>query len=411
MLCFSMLMMKSFLKKIIPRSVLITFWHRPKAIVASLLYGFPSRKLTCIAVAGTKGKTSTAYFVSQLLDAAQMSNALFTTAAIKIAGSESLNSLKLTTPTPFFLQRFLRQALANKCAYVILEISSHAIVQQRIWGIHFDTVIVTNLIPDHAEYHPTPNDYIDVHKRLLNAHTRHLIINSNDPYSHDLLNTSTSVSPVSSATDSFMQKNILLACAAARALGVPEESIQQTLPILKNAPGRMEYINEEQSYAVIVDYAHSPTSLEAFFKTIAKPNSHKIIVVFGGCGERDATQRPAMGHVLERYANRVIITNDDPYSENPNIIAQGIMRGFSKYFLNNITVQLDRLQAIRTAIFEAQPDDMVCVLGKGAETLQIIGSKKIPWDDRKIARMLIHERLQEQRSEQHRPNEEPKPTP
>lgn len=400
-------MMKSFLKKIIPRFILTALWHRPKAIFASLLYGFPARKLICVAVAGTKGKTSTAYYLSQLLDAANMNNALFTTAAIKIDRQETLNTLKLTTATPFFLQRFLRTAASKKCTHAILEVSSHAIVQQRIWGIAFDTVIITNLTPDHAEYHPSVEDYISVHTHLIGPQTHTVIIDDSDISSKHFHPLFASVKAVSVSSATFIEQNKAMAASAARALGIHALTIEQALPLLRNAPGRMEYINEGQPYTVIVDYAHSPVSLEAFFAALGKQDG-RIIALFGACGERDARQRPAMGRILEEHADRIIITNDDPYTEDPKSIAKGVLRGFREKNLDRVSVKLDRSMAIHAALSYAQNGDTVCILGKGSETQQVIGSQKIPWDDREVTRMLIRELQQAHKSQQRLPSEAPR---
>lgn len=398
--------MKSLLKKIIPRRLIALFWHKTKAMLAAVLFGFPARSLIVIAVAGTKGKTSTAYYISHLLDVARTKNALFSTAAIKINGSETLNMLKLTTATPFFLQSFLRHALRAGCTHVVLEVSSHALAQYRTWSVPFRIVVLTNLAPDHREYHASDQEYRDLHCNLFLKHApSHTIINGDDAYliqctnlpvsktivalaSHDarLIRTHTRLPILSD----FVVSNLLCAVSAARALGISEDSILRALETVRNPPGRMELVQEGQQFTVVVDYAHSVISLQNFFTAIAKTVTGRTIVVFGACGERDPLQRPAMGSALDKSADIIIVTNDDPYGEDPSAIATMVAEGVKKKKPNEtLFTILDRKKAIAHALALARAGDCVCILGKGAEQWQIFKNKKISWDDRAIAKEIL----------------------
>ena len=395
--------MKSFLKKIIPWRLVNLFWHLPKSVLASFFYGFPAQKLTVIAIAGTKGKTSTAYFLSHFLDRAHIRHALFSTAAIKVAGQESLNTLKLTSPTPFFLQKTLRHALRRGCTHAAIEVSSHALQQYRVWGIHFEVVAITNLMSDHLEYHENAQQYRAIHARLISQHTKLLILNADDPNEqefhslrvpkqfiskHDSDYAALASTPIPIVGD-YNLMNIYAAICSAHALGISRESITQSLPTLHNAPGRMEYIAEGQPFDVIVDYAHSPDSLAAFFNAIQQYIQKRCIAVFGACGDRDPSMRPLMGRVLDDNADMIIITNDDTYSENPEIIASHLRMGIVHKTPESLFTILDRRSAIQKALSLARAGDTLCILGKGAETFHILGSKKIPWDDRAVARELL----------------------
>jgi UDP-N-acetylmuramoyl-L-alanyl-D-glutamate--2,6-diaminopimelate ligase len=385
-------------KRFVPKSLIHLFWHLPKAMLAALLYGFPGKKLTVIAVAGTKGKTSTAYFLSALLDGAGIKNCLFSTAALKISGTESLNSLKLTTPTPFFLQAFLRRALRAGCAHAVLEISSHAILQNRFFGVPLHTVIITNLVPDHLEYHATAKHYQETHFKLISPTLHTLVINGDDPALapfHSLsvptrifTNNSSRAQRVRemahSITGTFNIANASAALEAALAVGIAEEKLFSSLPTLQSAPGRMEKIDGAQ-FSIIVDYAHSVDSLKNFFSAIKPLSRGRIISVFGACGDRDKRMRKPMGEVLSEFSDIIIITNDDPYSEDPEIVAQAVHEGITKNNDNVVTI-LDRRDAIRHALQSAQSGDTVCILGKGAEQWQVFKNKKIPWDDRNVVR-------------------------
>lgn len=398
-----MYLMKSFLKKIIPWRLVNLFWHLPKALLASYINGFPAKKLILIAVAGTKGKTSTAYFLSHILDETSVKNVLFSTAALKIAGEERLNTLKLTSPTPFFLHKTLRVAVQKGCTHAIIEVSSHAIKQHRIWGISFDVVVLTNLMSDHLEYHAHAAEYRDIHRHLISPKTKFLIRNADDPNLDEFKELRVRQIPVSSESPDYAKlqsmnipihgsynlMNILCAAKAAQALGIHRDAISQSLSTLRGAPGRMEYIREGQTFDVIVDYAHSIDSLSAFFSAITARAKGNIIAVFGACGDRDPSMRKPMGSILDDNTNSLVITTDDTYSEDPEHIARQLIEGITRKNTASLFIIADRRAAIEKAFSIAQQGDTVCILGKGAETLQIMGSRKIPWDDRSVARELL----------------------
>ncbi|MEK7648799.1 MAG: UDP-N-acetylmuramoyl-L-alanyl-D-glutamate--2,6-diaminopimelate ligase [Patescibacteria group bacterium] len=395
--------MKSFLKKIISWRLVNLLWHLPKSVAASLLYGFPARKLIFIAVSGSKGKTSTAYFLNHILTAAGTKSALFTTAALSIAGSQELNTLKLTTPTPFFLQKFLRRALEAHCTHAVIEVSSHALKQYRVWGIPFSVVILTNLMSDHLEYHANADEYRTIHKRLITKNTSALVLNGDDQNEQAFKELPVKKIVVSKNSKDFTKlyenhlairgefniMNLCMACAAAKTLGIPEEAIHTSLTTLTNAPGRMEYIRSDKPFDCIVDYAHSPDSLRTFFSAIRPSVQGRIIAVFGACGDRDPGTRPMMGQVLDTYADIIVVTNDDTYSEDPETIAVQLMKGITQKSPETLYCILDRRSAISKALCLAQQGDTVCILGKGAEQWQIIGTAKLPWDDRLIVKDLL----------------------
>lgn len=411
---FSYMNMKSLLKKIIPQKFIRNFWHLPKAMLATLIFGFPAKKMICIAVAGTKGKTSTAYYLSHLLDSAHIKNTLFSTGALKTAGDERLNTLKLTTPTPFFLNVFLKRAKKRGCTHAVIEVSSHAIDQYRIWGVPFSYIILTNLTPDHLEYHANHEEYIDIHTRLATKKTRALFLNGDDTNLKPFMSLSAAkiitasdplkekIKAISPLSGAFNVTNLLLAMHTARELGIPDDIIFAAIKTAKNAPGRTEKIQEGQSFDVIVDYAHSPESLKNFFEAFRLGCTKRIISVFGACGDRDPQQRPWMGKILDTYSDVCIVTTDDPYSERPETIAAHVQSGIMQKKQGETLFAIsDRKEAIRKALFIARAGDCVCILGKGAEQWQVFGAngtKKIPWDDRDIARELLRAILHGQMS-------------
>ncbi len=390
--------MKSFLKKLLPEWLILLLWHKPRGVLAAWIAGFPGKKITCIAVAGTKGKTSTSFFLYQLLQKSGTKAALFSTASLALQEKVFLNPWKMTTPSPFVLQLFLLKARGLGCTHAVIEVSSHALKQHRVWGILFSAVAITNLTPDHLDYHTSPEEYIDIHKHLISPSTKTIVLNADDPYSkgyaslprivsfssHDTLGTDTN------NTKPWwmpLQKiNLIAAYKTAQAIGIDEESLNNALQSISPPPGRFEEIHEGQPFRVIVDYAHSPESLSYFFNNLRPLIEGRLIVVFGACGDRDATTRPTMGSLLERFADVIILTTDDPYSEDPNDIARQVSAGISP---GTCTTIIDRKEAIGHALSLAQPGDCVCVLGKGAEQFQIFRDKKIAWDDREVVRDIL----------------------
>jgi len=393
--------MKQLLKKIIPRSLINFFWHKPLAIAACVRYGFPAKKMIVIGVAGTKGKTSTAYTISHILDEAKKPNALICTAAIKVNGQENPNTVKMTSPNPWFLNRFLSEAYEKGCRYAIIEVSSHAIDQHRVWGIPFTVIVLTNLYPDHLEYHKDALEYQQIHRRIVSGDTT-LILNAEDTVTRKFRATPkqkiyvTQEGPLAKTLDEaeiplmvgVQRSNFYVAAATALFLGCAPETISHALRTLTAIPGRFEYIKEGQPFDVIVDYAHSPVSLQAFFESIAGSN---IIAVFGACGERNPHTRAEMGSILDQFADIIIVTNDDPYGEDPNKIATELISGIShKTEGDNLYTILGRKEAIAKALALASARSTVCILGKGAEQFQVFNHTKIPWDDRQVVRELLH---------------------
>lgn len=404
--------MKSYCKKILSQKLINLLWHRPRALLAASLFGFPGKGLTVIGIAGTKGKTSTAYILSHILDASGYTNALISTAALKIAKQETPNPLKMTSPDVFFLNRFLRNAIRKGCTHAVLEVSSHAIDQYRVWGIPFSFVLITNLHPDHLEYHKTAQEYQSIHTHIVSPHHTTLILNSDEIttrkfratpkqkvfFSHDGPLAQTLQKAQIPLYTGFQKINVIAAATVAHTLSIPIEIITTSLRSLTTVPGRCEYIDEGQPFKVIIDYAHSPVSLQTFFESLRHSHKGPIVTVFGACGERDEKTRPPMGSILDQFSDTIIITNDDPYSEDPEKIANEVIAGITtKQNGISLFTILDRRKAIQKALNSATPDSVVCILGKGAEQFQIFKNTKIPWDDREVAHELLKTLVQTQR--------------
>lgn len=403
---------KRVIRRLLSKEILNIYWHYPRAIFAALWFRFPARRITVVAVAGTKGKTTTTFLTARILTAAGHRTAMVSTAGVSLGEREELNAVKMTTPSAWWLQGFLRRAVRVGCTHAVLEISSHALLQHRTYGVPLTVAVLTNLMPDHLEYHRDAAEYQNTHKLLLTSTLRALVINGDDPdlqsFTHENISTRT-FSAHSELAERIRalplallgEFNLMNACAAAtaaQALDAPWDAISSVLRDSTPIPGRLERIDAGQPFTVIVDYAHSPESLESIYSAVAQLQPNRIITVFGACGDRDPKKRPLMGEIIARHSDIIIVTNDDPFTENPEKIATELIAGIAHIIIlemesgkNKKTSWkiLDRRSAIAKAIDLAQPGDLVLALGKGAEQWQVFKDKKIPWDDRKIVREIL----------------------
>ncbi|MCK5122676.1 MAG: UDP-N-acetylmuramoyl-L-alanyl-D-glutamate--2,6-diaminopimelate ligase [Candidatus Pacebacteria bacterium] len=425
--------LKQILRKIIPYKFIL-FTHKMRAILAVIVYGFPGKKIRAIGVAGTKGKTTTVNMIAKILEEGGYKVAMLSTANFQIGGKKWLNDVKLTTTSPFYFQKFLAKAVKEKCDYVIVEISSHGLVQYRHWGVPYKTVVLTNMMSDHLDYHKTYANYKNSHNALLTKNLENLIINYDDEDLKSFLNfekvdkyafslkgykevnnvkliKATDITLKEKETEfniktdkgqvavklsligEFNIYNSLAATAVGLAENIKPVKIKKALEFIRNIPGRLEKIDEGQDFEVIVDYAHSPDSLKKVYEAVKPHLKNKMIAVLGGTGDRDKTYRSKAGAIADEFADIVIVTNEDPYSENPEKIMDQVMSGIKNKDLDkNLFRILDRKEAIEKAVKIAEKDDLVMITGKGAEQFIICGEKKVPWDDREVARKAIKQR-------------------
>ncbi|MFA5075881.1 MAG: UDP-N-acetylmuramoyl-L-alanyl-D-glutamate--2,6-diaminopimelate ligase [Patescibacteria group bacterium] len=434
--------MKKLLKKILPKSILSTY-HYCLAWLAALVYGFPARKLIIIGVTGTYGKTTTSYLTAQLLELAGFEVGLTSTALFKVGPKVWLNDKKMTMLGRAQTHRLLRQMVKAGCRYAIVETSSEGILQHRQIGIHYDILIFTNLSPEHLEAHGGFANYkatkLKLFKNFAKTPTKEiygqpvpkvLIGNLDNEHSPDFLQFRINhkigfgITPVqpnlapetligtdiqadlaglkfkinqrqfaSPLLGEFNIYNNLGAIAAVYSQGVTLEKISELLPQTKPCPGRLDLINEGQPFTVIVDFAFEPKSLEKLYsvvKLFKKPDSKIINLLGSGGGGRDKARRPILGGLVAQNADQVVITNEDPYDEDPleiiNQIAAGA-RAKGKVENQNLWLILDRREAINQALSLAQKDDIVLISGKGCEQAIVTKNDQlIPWDDRQVAR-------------------------
>jgi len=419
--------------KVSPNSPIRMLYHRFRAIFAAVRYMFPSRYLNVIFITGTKGKTTSCSLVTAILEAAGKKVAMATSINFQVGEEKWVNTSKQTTMSPFEFQAFLKKAVEANCEYAVLEVSSHAISQSRIWGINFDTVALTQIDRDHLEYHGSLEDYVAAKEKIfkdLNGMKRKpniskvMILNQDDKYydkfnEHEAdlkmtygLNRGT-IYPKDIKLDSekstfilaipnnqeeitwnlvgsFNIANGLLASAIGIAHGINLTTIKTALQNAKSLPGRLERIEVGQPYTVIVDYAHTVDSLTKLCSLYRPLTEGRLILVFGCTGGgRDKEKRPIMGQVVDKYADMIILTNDDPYDEDEMDIINQIAQGINRKEGDRLWKIASRKEAIHLALMMAMKGDTVLLAGKGCEEIQIIKGQKIPWDDRKV----IHEFL------------------
>jgi len=405
---------------VIPRQLYRFFqpaYHYLLAFAAALFYRFPSRKLKVIGVTGTKGKTSTIEIVNALLEEAGYTTAIISTLRFKIGKSEERNLLKMTMPGRFLLHRLLRKAVSEGCDFAIVEMTSEGARFFRHKFVYLDALIFTNLSPEHIESHGSFENYLNAKLAIARSlarspkRPRTIVANKDDSYAEKFLATAADDKRTFSIEDAkpyelteqgidftfngkrlsshlrgaFNLSNILAAISVAQAFGVNEEIISRALSKFNGIRGRLERIEAGQDFEVIVDYAHTSDSLEKVYQVF---QNHKKICVMGGTGGgRDKWKRPEMGRIAGAYCDHLILTNEDPYDEDPTAIVEEIKAGVGK----GCEIIIDRREAIRKALSLARTGDAVIITGKGTDPY-IMGPKgsKIPWDDARVT----HEELE-----------------
>ncbi len=382
---------KSLVKKITPGFILRAY-HYNLALLGAVIFGFPSKNLVVIGVTGTSGKSTTTDFITRILEESGSKVASISTIRFKTAKKEWENKYKMTMPGRFVIQKFLRQAKDAGCKFVVLEVSSEGIKQFRHKFINFDAAVFTNLSPDHIESHGGFENYRNEKLKLFKATKNIHVINTDDANSKYFWNIPAKQKIGFSSKDAknielnlnltgdFNVLNALAAISVAKVYGIDFSVCKRAIEKVKAISGRMEVVAKEP-FEIVVDYAHTPEQLEAVYKTF---NGKNLICVLGSCGGgRDKWKRPVLGEIAKKYCDKIFITNEDPYDENPMEIINQVAETAGP----KAEKILDRKEAINTAVKLAKPGDVVIITGKGSEPWMCVeNGKKIPWDDRQIAR-------------------------
>lgn len=425
--------LKQCIRQLVPRPML-SLYHWVMSWATALGFGLPGRKMVVIGITGTKGKSTTSVLTWHLLTQAGFKVGLISTVLLAVGKTSWISDLKMTTPGRAKLNSLLKRMAREGCTYVVLETSSEALAQWRHVGINYGVAVFTNLSPEHLEAHGGFKNYRKAKLRLFQGLTKFrvlsgvkpaAVINLDDKAAPVFLNqgiyrkigyttnqishtgvVETLVADIKSVTPrqsrfaigaetvelplggNFNISNALAALGVARALGL---KLGEVVPYLKNftgVPGRLEFIEQGQSFQVAVDYAHTEQSLSAVYELLSSTR-HDIIAVLGACGGgRDKAKRIPLGQLAGRYAKTVIVTNEDPYDEDPLVIMQAVAKGaqeMGKHEGRDLFIIPDRRQAIVRALTTARAEEVVIITGKGAEQwLCEAGGKMVPWDDRKV---------------------------
>jgi UDP-N-acetylmuramoyl-L-alanyl-D-glutamate--2,6-diaminopimelate ligase len=402
-------------RKIIPKSLFKAaqpLYHWSLSMLGGVIYGFPSKSMKVIAVTGTKGKSTTVYMVVKIFEDQGLAVAAIGSLGFKIKDKQWPNILKMTLPGRLKLHKFLYQAKGSGVECAVLEATSEGIAQNRLAGIYIDCAVFTNLHREHLESHGSFENYMGAKQKLfVKVRNRH-VLNMGDPYFEKFANFKAKtkityginwgiITPTTLRTKSaelnmqllgdFNIQNALAALSVAYAYNLDMDKAVESLNSISFVPGRMEVV-KGNGFDVIVDYAHTPDSLEAVYKTL-RPFANKLICVLGAAGGgRDKWKRPEFGKIAATYCDEVILTNEDPFDENPEIILDQIEKGFEQVEDRQFNHQkiMDRKNAIRYAIEKAGVGDTVVITGKGSEiSMAVAGGKKIPWSDKAIVEEIL----------------------
>ncbi len=410
---------KKLIKQILPPQILKAY-HFLLVFLAAAYYGFPSKKIKIVGITGTKGKSSTAEYMSAILEKAGYKVALSSTIHFKIGKKVVPNKMKMTMPGRFFLQKFIAQAVKENCDWLVLEMTSEGVKLFRHKFIELDGLIFTNISPEHIESHGSFENYLNAKLQIgkslekSSKRPRILVANADSEHSDKFLKLQVEYSiPVSLALarpineklsgvefnfegeqiflkqkGTFSVQNALLAASFAKVLRISNKDIKIALEEVKLVPGRLEYINEGQDFDVVVDYAHTPDSLEKLYRDAFK-DKKKVCVLGNTGGGRDTWKRPVMAQIASKYCEKVILTDEDPYDEDPMEILKDMEKGANP---SKTQIILNRREAIRRAIKLAASGvaDTVLITGKGTDPyIMRANGEKEAWSDA----MVAHEEL------------------
>lgn len=402
----------------IKNSIIVNDTREAYALMCANYYGNCHRKLKMIGVTGTNGKTTTAFIIKKILEENGYKAGVVGTVGVAI-GNEKYPA-DYTTPDPSVLHRYLYMMKMAGCDVCIMEASSQALVQKRLYGINFDIGVYTNLSREHLDYHKSMESYAEA-KAILMQSSDICVINADDEYApfmkknarnkavtyaidtdadvmaekvrlhHDgieykLTSKSGSYDIVYSVIGKFSVYNSLAALTVGMVMNVSMKRAVKAVADMKTVRGRIEKIKNDRKINILIDFAHTPDSLENVLKTVREVYDKRLITVFGCGGDRDKTKRPIMGKIACKYSDKVFVTSDNPRTENPDSIINDIVSGLDKNSYVRIT---DRTQAIREALVEAKPGDTVLIAGKGHEKYQIFGTEKIHYDEREIVKQIL----------------------
>lgn len=392
-------------RKLVPDSVINYGKHFPEALVASVRYGFPGRKLRVIGVTGTDGKTTTVNMIYKILKDAGKKVSMISTINAVVAGKVYDTGFHVTSPDRGDVQSFLSQSVSHQDEFMVLEVTSHGLAQFRVWGIPFEVGVLTNVTHEHLDYHKTFANYFQTKMKLIKVAKVGIINQSLRGERGNMGDKRKRLVSFGLHKGDFNQEklklklklpgeynieNALAALAVTTELGIDPKIARKTLESFSGLNGRMEEIKNNRGIKVVVDFAHTPNALEQALQTLRKETKGKLIAVFGAASERDVAKRPLMGEISSKLADITILTDEDPRFEDRskiiNHIASG-MKGAAEG--RNLFKEPDRKKAIKMALAIAKKGDTVGIFGKGHEkSMNYLGKEK-PWSDQEAVKEVL----------------------
>lgn len=408
-------------------------YRRSRVKLVSARYGNPATHLRVIAVTGTNGKTTTVVYINEILKAAGYKTAMFSTALIEIDGERKLNDLNATVATTAQMQDFFKQAKKAKVNFVVLEITSHALHQHKLATVPIECAVMTNLTQDHLDYHRTMEEYAAAKGLLFAKKPRYVVLNQDDEWfdffnqfgsgEHTitygtqpesearitkvklykkgseatlLIDHQTKIELGTNLPGKYNVYNLAAAAAATYVMGIDLEAIVDGIAEVETIPGRFERVAVDKPFEVIVDYAHTPDALTQLLETVKTQAQNRVILVFGACGDRDRSKRPIMGEIAASLADRIYVTDEESYNEDPGEIRTMVLDGIERAKGKTKTTEIaDRREAIQKALSIARKGDIVLITGMGHEQYRIVAGERIPWNDGDVVRDITADKAKE----------------
>lgn len=379
-------------------------YHLLVALVSVVWFRYPSRCLTVIGVTGTDGKTTTTTLIYEILKSAGFKTSMITSVHAVIAGKSYDTGFHVTTPNAWWIQKYLRDAVNHGDSHIVLEVTSHALSQYRVLGVKFEVGVLTNITHEHLDWHRSFEKYLFTKLSLLTRSKKAVINRDADEIYTTIISKlrnkklttygirrDASVTPVSFPFETelpgiFNQYNCLAAIGATLSLDIDPSIIRRTIQSFKGISGRMEMV-QKKPFTVIIDFAHTPNAIEEALKTARQMTKKNLIHVFGSAGKRDATKRPFMGEASSRYADCIVLTEEDYRDEDVNTIMDHIAQGIARD--KHVERFPNRVDAVYYALKTARPGDLVIITGKGHEQSLCRGSTEYPWSDQKEVRKML----------------------
>jgi UDP-N-acetylmuramoyl-L-alanyl-D-glutamate--2,6-diaminopimelate ligase len=395
-------------RKFIPHSVVNYVEHLPQAVMANIQFGFPAKKLRVIGITGTDGKTTTTNMVYRILTEAGKSASMISTINAFIGGKLYDTGFHVTSPDPKDVQRYLKTAVEADNEFMVLEVTSHALEQFRVWGVDFEEGVITNITHEHLDYHKTFENYLQAKAKLI-KNVKVAVLNRDDPSFERLqkmisgkvvtfgLHNNADFNPENfplklKIPGEYNLANALAAAAVTSSLGIDKKIIKKSLEGFTGLTGRMEEIENKRGIKIVVDFAHTPNALEQALKALRLLTKGRLISVFGCAGARDVGKRPMMGEISAKLADITVLTDEDPRFEDREKIIDTITKAATSsgaVLDKTLFREPDRDKAIKLAISMAKKGDTVGIFGKGHEQSMNYHGVERPWSDQKAVRKIL----------------------